>query len=82
MKTKFGANYQLLSDAVHLLDDENLVWSSDFELIRQPLSAWLATEARHAWKSNQNALKIAKILTTGQDQVMIMAWLESIRKGQ
>jgi len=81
MKTKFGKNYYLLSEAVHLLDDKNLVWSSDFELIRKPLSAWLASEARHAWKSNKNALKIAKILTAGQDQVMIMAWLESVRKG-
>ena len=82
MKNRFGANYQVLSKAIHLLDDKNLVWSSEFELIRQPLSAWLANEARHAWKSNQNAIKIAKLLTAGQDQVMIMAWLESIRKGQ
>lgn len=82
MKNRFGANYQVLSEAIHLLDDKNLVWSSEFELIRQPLSAWLASEARHAWKSNQNAIKIAKLLTAGQDQVMIMAWLESIRKGQ
>jgi hypothetical protein len=82
MKTRFGANYQVLSEAIHLLDDNNLVWSSELELIRQPLSAWLANEARHAYKSNQNAIKIAKLLTAGQDQVMIMDWLESIRKGQ
>ena len=82
MKTRFGANYQVLSEAIYLLDDNNLVWSSEFELIRQPLSAWLANEARHAYKSNQNAIKIAKLLTAGQDQAMIMDWLESIRKGQ
>lgn len=59
----FTKNYKLLSEAANLLADKNLVWDSDLETIRKPLTAWLVNEARQARVADPNAIKIAKALT-------------------
>lgn len=78
---KFAKNYIALAEAARLLDDDNLVWSDDLELIRKPLATWLVTESRTAQKADKNALKIAKLLTSGQEHIRIVSWLENARKG-
>lgn len=78
---KFAKNYMVLSEAAHLLHDDNLVWSDDLELIRKPLATWLSIESRTAQKADKNALKIAKLLTSGQEHAQIVTWLENARKG-
>jgi hypothetical protein len=59
----FLSNYKLLKAAIDLLDDDNLVWSADFECIRKHLSAMLTDQARVANHASVHALRLAKELT-------------------
>ena len=52
---------QILLDAVALLNDENLVWDADFELIRHELATILRLETYREIISSE-LLEIAKIL--------------------
>jgi hypothetical protein len=54
-------NEQTLAEAIMLLDDENLVWDADFELIRHWLSSLFKTETHQKITSPQS-VEIAKIL--------------------
>ena len=54
------SNYKILAKAVEVLADENLVWSDDFESIREPLAVWLRDEMRHSLYAADKAIDIAK----------------------
>ena len=45
------SNAEILLKAAEFLADENLVWSSDFEAVRLPLSAMLRAEASNNFTS-------------------------------
>lgn len=44
MKRDSRKDRVLVNQAVGLLQDKNLVWSADFEAIREPLARWLNSE--------------------------------------
>lgn len=52
---------QTLAEAITLLDDENLVWDTDFELVRHELASLFRLETYREIISPE-CLKIAKIL--------------------
>jgi hypothetical protein len=60
-------DFNLLIAASNLLLDKNLVWSDDFEQIRQELAKWLIFEAGSAYSLEREpalqALAIAEQLT-------------------
>lgn len=58
----FLSNYKLLQAAIGLLQDDNLVWSSDFDNIREHLTAMLVDQARVANHASVHALRLAKAL--------------------
>lgn len=58
---KFDEAYDLLTVASQHLE-ANLVWDSDFEIIRKPLAEWLRYEKLKGSNANPSALKIAAIL--------------------
>ena len=62
----FLSNYKLLNAAVKLLQDDNLIWSSDFEAIRHNLAMMLTDQARTANHATVYALRLAKELTKGE----------------
>lgn len=55
---------QELNTAAKLLNDNNLVWDNDLDLIRQHLAAWLAIEAKNEQVALP-AIKLAKQLIKG-----------------
>lgn len=59
-RTNLVSNYKILAEAVNVLRDENLVWSSDFDSIREPLADWLANEMKFSLYAADKALAIAK----------------------
>jgi hypothetical protein len=57
-------NYNTLINASYLLDDENLVWSDDFEQIRKELSKWLIYEAACSYSLDRNPVVQALSIAT------------------
>lgn len=62
----FLSNYKLLTTAVKLLQDDNLVWSDDFEAIRHNLALMLTDQARTANHASVYSLRLAKELIKGE----------------
>lgn len=56
-------NRRLLIRAIKLLNDENLVWDNDFELIRPYLLLVFRNQLPFTGLSDPNLVKIAKLLT-------------------
>lgn len=60
-------DFALLTAASNLLLDETLVWSEDFEQIRQELGKWLRFEAGRAYALQEapvlQAITLAELLT-------------------
>lgn len=60
---KFSRDYATLATATKLLEDRNLEWSSDFEVVREDLAKFLRYETPNGNLANRFALDIAKSLT-------------------
>lgn len=66
-------DWELLTAAATLLLDESLVWSDDFEQIRQNLGKWLIFEAGSAYSLERQvtpqAVAIAEQLTKDEHEL-------------
>lgn len=66
-------DFALLTAASNLLLDESLVWSDDFEQIRQELGKWLLFEAGKAYALQEEpilqATTIAEILMNDEHEL-------------
>ena len=57
-------DYQILDEAIQLLETPNLVWSNDFEIIRHHLYALLVSE-RKSLAPHEATFDLAKELIDG-----------------
>lgn len=57
-------NIKLLQDTINLLKDKNLVWSEDFDRIRNELAYWLTCELTYleltGHTKNISAIQVAE----------------------
>ncbi len=59
---QFKAAYNDMKQAAGLLKDENLIWSADLEVIREPLAAYLDKSASLGYYNDKDILKLAKAI--------------------
>jgi len=62
-------DYQILDEAIQLLETPNLVWSNDFEIIRHHLYALLVSE-RKSLAPHEATFDLAKELVDGYQNDM------------
>lgn len=68
---KFDRHYAMFKTAVAILEDKNLVWSSDFETIRRPLARWLKYQTSLGHNADPTAIEIAENLTNDEFDLTI-----------
>ncbi len=73
---QFLDNYHLLRSAADLCNDDELVWSEDFEKIRLALGKWFRYEASLGSAANRHALKIADLLIEDELDITVKWWKE------
>jgi len=73
---QFLDNYHLLRSAADLCNDDELVWSDDFERIRSQLAIWFRYEAQMGTSANKHALKIADLLVEDELDITVKWWKE------
>jgi hypothetical protein len=64
-------DYQILDEAIQLLETPNLVWSNDFEIIRNHLYALLVSE-RKSLAPHEATFDLAKELLDGYQNDMAL----------
>jgi hypothetical protein len=66
-------DWELITAAANLCLDESLVWSDDFEQVRQVLGKWLLFEAGSSYALQDapiwQAVELAKILTKDEHEL-------------
>jgi len=73
---QFLDNYHLLRSAADLCNDDDLVWSEDFDRIRLALGTWFRYEAQMGTSANKHALKIADLLIEDELDIAVKWWKE------
>ena len=71
---QFLDNYHLLRSAADLCNDDDLVWSEDFDRIRLALGTWFRYEAQMGTSANKHALKIADLLIEDELDIAVKWW--------
>lgn len=71
---QFLDNYHLLRSAADLCNDDDLVWSEDFDRIRLALGTWFRYEAQMGTSANKHALKVADLLIEDELDIAVKWW--------
>lgn len=61
----YRTHMELLEEALKLLEDKNLVWSTDFDNIRIELAKWLRYEVSHL-KATGHVNTVASLEVAGR----------------
>lgn len=68
---RFEEAYLTLTTAASLLEDRNLEWSADFEIVREPLAKLLRYNAPMGDYANKDVLRIADRLTEDEFDITL-----------